>query len=61
MPMAIIAWFVFIRPTHRKRYRAAIADLPRWDLRAEDVAHAAGGWCRPNGEPWSSRHRLKRP
>jgi hypothetical protein len=35
MPMAIIAWFVFIRPTHRKRYRAAIADLPRWDLRAD--------------------------
>ncbi|MET0684654.1 MAG: hypothetical protein ABW060_05020 [Solirubrobacteraceae bacterium] len=35
MPMAIISWFVFIRPTHRKRYRAAIAQLPRWDLRAD--------------------------
>jgi hypothetical protein len=35
MPIAIIAWFVFIRPTHRKRYREAIANLPRWDLRAE--------------------------
>ena len=35
MPVAIMAWFVFIRPTHRKRYSAAIADLPRWDLRAE--------------------------
>jgi len=35
MPVAIITWFVFIRPTHRKRYRAAIADLPRWDLRAD--------------------------
>ncbi len=35
MPVAILAWFVFIRPTHRKRYRAAIADLPRWDLRAD--------------------------
>jgi hypothetical protein len=35
MPVALIAWFVFIRPTHRKRYRAAIADLPRWDLRAD--------------------------
>jgi hypothetical protein len=34
MPVALIAWFVFIRPTHRKRYRAAIADLPRWNLRA---------------------------
>ena len=35
MPVALIVWFVFIRPTHRKRYRAAIADLPRWDLRAD--------------------------
>jgi len=35
MPVALITWFVFIRPTHRKRYRAAIADLPRWDLRAD--------------------------
>ena len=35
MPLSIITWFVFIRPTHRKRYRAAIADLPRWDLRAD--------------------------
>jgi len=35
MPIAIVTWFVFIRPTHRKRYRAAIADLPRWDLRAD--------------------------
>jgi hypothetical protein len=35
MPVALISWFVFIRPTHRKRYRAAIADLPRWDLRAD--------------------------
>jgi len=35
LPVAIIAWFVFIRPTHRKRYAAAIADLPRWDLRAD--------------------------
>ena len=35
MSVALIVWFVFIRPTHRKRYRAAIADLPRWDLRAD--------------------------
>jgi hypothetical protein len=34
MPVALMVWFVFIRPTHRKRYRAAIAELPRWDLRA---------------------------
>jgi hypothetical protein len=38
MPVALVAWFVFIRPTHRKRYRAAIAELPRWDLRAEPPA-----------------------
>jgi hypothetical protein len=38
MPVAIIAWFVFIRPTHRKRYSEAIADLPRWDLRADGPA-----------------------
>jgi hypothetical protein len=35
MPLALIVWFVFIRPTHRKRYRAAIASLPRWNLRAD--------------------------
>ncbi len=35
MPVALISWFVFVRPAHRKRYRAAIADLPRWDLRAD--------------------------
>lgn len=35
MPAGLIAWFVFIRPTHRKRYRTAIAELPRWELRPE--------------------------
>jgi hypothetical protein len=35
LPVALIAWFVFIRPTHRKRYQEAIANLPRWDLRAD--------------------------
>ena len=38
LPVALVAWFVFIRPTHRKRYRAAIAELPRWDLRADGPA-----------------------
>jgi hypothetical protein len=38
LPIALVAWFVFIRPTHRKRYRAAIAELPRWDLRADGPA-----------------------
>ena len=35
MPVALVGWFVFIRPFHRKRYRAAIGNLPRWELRAE--------------------------
>jgi len=35
LPVALMVWFVFLRPAHRKRYRAAIAQLPRWDLRAE--------------------------
>ena len=34
-PVALITWFIFIRPAHRKRYRAALKRLPRWQLRAE--------------------------
>jgi hypothetical protein len=35
MPVALISWFVFLRPLHRKRYRRASQALPRWELRAE--------------------------
>jgi hypothetical protein len=35
MPIALVIWFVFIRPVHRKRYREAIEGLPVWQLRAE--------------------------
>jgi hypothetical protein len=35
LPLAMVVWFSFVRPGHRKRYRAAIADLPRWELRPE--------------------------
>ena len=35
LPLAMMAWFIFVRPAHRKRYRRAIADLPRWELRPE--------------------------
>jgi hypothetical protein len=35
LPIALVIWFVFIRPVHRKRYRAAIQNLPVWQLRAE--------------------------
>ena len=32
LPVSITVWFVFLRPAHRRRYRRAIADLPRWEL-----------------------------
>jgi hypothetical protein len=35
LPLALTTWFVFIRPLHRRRYRQAIADLPRWELHPE--------------------------
>ena len=35
LPVALMAWFMLIRPVHRRRYREAIANLPRWDLRAD--------------------------
>jgi hypothetical protein len=35
LPVATTIWFVFLRPMHRKRYRRAISDLPRWELHPE--------------------------
>jgi Flp pilus assembly protein TadB len=35
LPVALSVWFVFLRPVHRRRYRAAIANLPRWELHPE--------------------------
>jgi hypothetical protein len=35
LPVALSAWFVFLRPLHRRRYRQAVKGLPRWELRAE--------------------------
>jgi Flp pilus assembly protein TadB len=35
LPLALLSWFLFLRPAHQRRYRRAIADLPRWDLRAD--------------------------
>jgi hypothetical protein len=35
LPVGLIGWFTLVRPVHRKRYREAISDLPRWDLRPE--------------------------
>jgi len=35
LPLAMMTWFIFIQPGHRRRYRRAIADLPRWKLSPE--------------------------
>jgi hypothetical protein len=35
LPVALTGWFALIRPVHRRRYRRAIADLPRWNLRPD--------------------------
>ena len=35
LPVSLTFWFVFVRPIHRRRYREAVKDLPRWQLRAE--------------------------
>jgi Flp pilus assembly protein TadB len=35
LPTALVSWFVFLRPLHRRRYRRAIKTLPRWELRAD--------------------------
>jgi hypothetical protein len=35
LPIALTAWFVLLRPLHRKRYRQAVKTLPRWELRAD--------------------------
>jgi hypothetical protein len=35
LPVALMTWFIFLRPVHRRRYRRAIAELPKWELRAE--------------------------
>jgi hypothetical protein len=35
LPVALTGWFVLLRPGHRRRYRRAIADLPRWELRPD--------------------------
>jgi Flp pilus assembly protein TadB len=35
LPLAMMSWFIFVRPLHRRRYQRAIADLPRWELHPE--------------------------
>ena len=49
LPLALMLWFYFLRPFHRRRYRAAIAELPRWELRADYATRPA-----PRSSPPSS-------
>ncbi len=35
LPFALVAWGMLVRPVHRRRYAAALGELPRWELRAE--------------------------
>jgi hypothetical protein len=35
LPLAMVIWFTFVRPVHQRRYRRAISDLPRWELRPQ--------------------------
>jgi hypothetical protein len=35
LPVSLTTWFTLLRPVHRRRYRAAIRELPRWNLRSE--------------------------
>lgn len=35
LPLGLMIWFYFVRPVHRRRYRQAIAELPRWELRPQ--------------------------
>ena len=35
LPLSMMLWFYFVRPVHRRRYRRAIAELPRWELRPD--------------------------
>lgn len=36
LPVALLFWFMILRPLHRQAYRKAIADLPQWKLRPEE-------------------------
>jgi hypothetical protein len=35
LPLALMLWFYFVRPFHRRRYRRAIGELTKWELRPE--------------------------
>jgi hypothetical protein len=35
IPSASVAWFMVVRPIHRRRFEAAASALPSWELRAK--------------------------
>ncbi len=35
LPVALLSWGMLLRPMHRRRYTAALGELPRWQLRPE--------------------------
>ncbi|HEX4360313.1 MAG TPA: hypothetical protein VH141_22475 [Pseudonocardia sp.] len=35
LPAVLIGWGTVLRPIHRRRYAAALGQLPRWELRSE--------------------------
>lgn len=35
IPFALMLWMTVLRPLHRRRYRRAIAQLPKWELRSD--------------------------
>ncbi len=35
LPFALMTWGMLVRPVHRRRYAAALGELPRWELRPE--------------------------
>jgi hypothetical protein len=35
LPLILVTWFLYVRPLLRRRYLRAIADRPRWQVRAE--------------------------
>jgi hypothetical protein len=35
LPFALVVWSALVRPVHRRRYAAALGELPTWELRAE--------------------------
>lgn len=35
LPVALIGWSTLLRPLHRRRYAAALGELPRWRLRPQ--------------------------